>query len=391
MISNLLQREWVAAELQHEATSAIRLAISHGLTIALYGAGQTGRLVASALQGKATLFIDDTPEKAGQVIDDLPVLNQALAFEKYGSNLLVIVCIFSAKHQFSATHQKLKQHFGWDVCPFFQALLLTDQQLPNLYLDQISRQVALRSDYEILFKTLADKRSQEVLLEQLNIRLLADFSVGVDRRNDLGFLQLPTNQALTYVDAGAFDGDTIQEFIGWSQGHFEKIFGLEPDSANFAKMQSRLAPFQALYPDKIELFPSALWSQAGFVSFSETQSVGSAISKEGATRVATKTLADFYDVTGPLLIKIDIEGAELEVIFSSLDFIKAKRPILAISVYHQPNDLIDLFKLIQSLDCHYSFFLRCHGGDGTDLMLYCNPGPVSTPSPLQYIKREIAN
>lgn len=87
-------------------------------------------------------------------------------------------------------------------------------------------------------------------------------------------------------------------------------------------------------------------------------------------------LSDF-DRGAPLYFKLDIEGAEVRAIRSCLDFIAARPVFLAVSVYHSPDDLLDVVSMIHGLDVGYDLFLRCHGRSGEDLMLYAIP-PIKT-------------
>jgi len=377
MAIDLLNRKWDSSKLTREATSSLNVAIKAGIPIALYGAGQTGSLVAKSLQGSAAFFIDDTPEKHGQALEGISVLSAEQAFKEYGQNLLVVVCIFSAKHRFLETKKCLEDRFGWHVCTFVQALFLNQNKFDYLYLEGIEKQSQLQDEYIKIFKNLADERSKDVLIDHLNARLLADFSGSVDSRTELSFLGLASDAIVSFADCGAYDGDTVQDFIEWRGGNFGRILALEPDPANFKKLTDRVSKFPYDYKRRIELWNMAVWLCKGKTSFLSSQSVGSCISDQGNNLVSTETLDRLLPATDPLIIKLDVEGEEWEAVTGALEFIRAKRPILAISVYHKPNDLIDLFNLIASLNVGYKFFLRCHGGDGTDLTLYCLPLPVN--------------
>ena len=39
------------------------------------------------------------------------------------------------------------------------------------------------------------------------------------------------------VDCGAFDGDTVLEFLACTQGRFKHVFSYEPDPTNFDKLE----------------------------------------------------------------------------------------------------------------------------------------------------------
>lgn len=58
------------------------------------------------------------------------------------------------------------------------------------------------------------------------------------------------------------------------------------------------------------------------------------------------------------VIKLDIEGNELEAIQGAENTIKQDKPILLISVYHQPKDLFAIKPLIESWNLGYQFMFR---------------------------------
>ncbi len=58
------------------------------------------------------------------------------------------------------------------------------------------------------------------------------------------------------------------------------------------------------------------------------------------------------------LINMDIEGAEENAICSAKEVICVYRPVLAVCIYHKPEDIFSLIKLIHSISKEYSFYLR---------------------------------
>jgi FkbM family methyltransferase len=58
------------------------------------------------------------------------------------------------------------------------------------------------------------------------------------------------------------------------------------------------------------------------------------------------------------LIKLDIEGSELEAIEGAIETIKKDRPILLISIYHRPEDFFQIKPLIEELNLGYKFIIR---------------------------------
>jgi len=361
-----------APELAARAGKQLSHALANHRPIALYGAGQTGRWVLSHMPDLVTYFLDDTPSKQGQVIDGIPVLSLDEAARRFGSDILVIVCIFSAGHHFPQTKEKLESRFGYEVIHFWNAVLAMASGTPNLFLGPIENELAWRDRYFRLEQKLADDHSRQVLAANLRMRLHADFATNMDSRTDLAFAgSVPEN--LVYVDGGAFDGDTIASFLSWRSSSFARIVAFEPDSHNFLKLEAFLKSLPGDISGRISTHRKALWKDDKGIRFSAGGGVASAVTSDGEIFVDTVSLSTFSDVTEPMFIKLDVEGVEQQVLIGDEEFIRKKRPILAISVYHNQSDLLDIFEMITRWNLGYNFYLRCHGGDGTDLTLYCIP------------------
>jgi FkbM family methyltransferase len=58
------------------------------------------------------------------------------------------------------------------------------------------------------------------------------------------------------------------------------------------------------------------------------------------------------------LIKLDIEGFELEAVKGALNTIKKHRPILLIAIYHRPEDFFYIKPMLDRLNLGYSFIVR---------------------------------
>jgi len=368
---DLWDRPWSAEALHAHATAHLRAALAQGRPIALFGAGRTGRQVAQALGPAVVCFLDDTAALQGRTVAGLPVYSLDEGLRRLGKHALVLVCIFSTRHALGHTRARLRRHGDVQVASFSEALHLTGQGLPNLYLGDIAHQVAQRPRYERLRARLADARSHQVLEQHLRMRLLAEFDAEPDARDALGFQDLADTEHLSFVDGGAFDGDTLQEFLAWRGDRFARVVAFEPDAANADRLRTFVATQPASRRERITVRESALWSSCTRLAFDAGGEVGSALAAAGACAVQTEDLASLDGLPDPLWIKLDVEGAEGEVLRGGEAWIRRRRPVLAISVYHRPDDLLDLFERVEGWSLPYRYHLRCHGGDGTDLMLYC--------------------
>ena len=70
------------------------------------------------------------------------------------------------------------------------------------------------------------------------------------------------------------------------------------------------------------------------------------------------------------LIKMDIEGSELDALQGGENSLKRWRPKLAISLYHRPEDLFSIPLWLNSLNCGYHFFLDHYSIHHEETVLY---------------------
>jgi hypothetical protein len=84
-------------------------------------------------------------------------------------------------------------------------------------------------------------------------------------------------------------------------------------------------------------------------------------------------LVDSLGQPSPDFVKMDIEGAEPEALRGGSSFIKDRRPLLALCVYHRQNHLWELPLQVARVEPDYSFYLRPHNEEGWDLVCYSVP------------------
>jgi FkbM family methyltransferase len=150
---------------------------------------------------------------------------------------------------------------------------------------------------------------------------------------------------------------------------------LEPDPANHAALRANVARLPAAASALIESLECAVDATSGTASFSEQANVGSMLSASGGTAVRTVSVDDLLAGRRAerIYVKMDVEGAEAGAIRGAERTIRERAPFLAVSVYHRPNDLWEVPRLIAALNDEYRFMLRSHGADGADLTAYAVP------------------
>lgn len=172
-------------------------------------------------------------------------------------------------------------------------------------------------------------------------------------------------QGKDVIDGGAFWGDSalvIQEYSPRS------IHAFEPMPVNFMQL------CETQKKNKLE---NLVLVEAGLGEFASDKKLYYHEMLSGASVVSYKALAyerpevhendisittiDEYVLKNDLnigLIKLDVEGSELESIKGAVNTICQYKPILLIAVYHLPKDLFEIKPLIESLNLGYQFMFR---------------------------------
>ena len=174
-----------------------------------------------------------------------------------------------------------------------------------------------------------------------------------------------------YVDCGAFTGDSIEDFIKFFDGNYSKIFAIEPDKENFAKLKAFVR--EKNY-ENISLFNCGVWSKKDTLQFDSRGDMGSNISEQGSVFVEVDSIDNIVESFPVNLIKMDVEGAELSALKGAVNTMEKFKPVLTLSAYHRKEDLITIPRFIKDVYKECRFYLRKHEGlDLYGLDLYAIP------------------
>ncbi len=348
--------------------------------ILLFGAGNTGRMIARAAAGDNSFsvlgFVDDTHDYDGRIIDELPVYSRESAIEKYGAHVPIAVCVWKVGCFYPSLNCMLSNSGFKNVCslPDF-ARAFPESLLPVFYFSDVETIISERDHLIDLEKRLIDETSREVLRNWLWFRITHDYSGMNIFDNDLYFPKFiggAEEKNYVFVDCGAFDGDTILDLAKWRGGMSTRVLAFEPDKANFSRLRDRV---QKLVNDGVleaELRNSAVGSHSGEIGFSATNDESSRVDLTSVYRIPVETVDEVLKSTGWQVnyIKYDIEGFERQGIEGARRTIEDNKPTLAVSVYHRPEDLWSLPMMLSDWQLNYKFYLRHHAEEGIDTVLY---------------------
>lgn len=345
-----------------------------GQEIILFGAGTLGREIAEIAQAQGLnviAFADETPSKQGQTLEGVEI-NTPANLQKLHPNALWVVCVFLPFHSFVQTKAKLEGLGTLNVTSFYEVLRAYPQYMPKYYFDAPSNYDTATLDE--LRGVLADDASKATLEAFETVIQTGDFSV-LPHHEFLKDNPIDFSPAHSFLDAGAYNGDTLEAFIKLHGLKFNKYIALEPDTKNYLELEAKAIK---VFHDggAVLALNDALWKADGSIFFDAQGNTASSIDESAvdgveATTRSLDSLFKEYELDGKTCIKFDVEGAELEAIQAAKHTIGTHKPPMMISVYHKPHDLTQIYNVVKGFNPDYRYALRCHAHDGADLMLYC--------------------
>lgn len=230
-----------------------------------------------------------------------------------------------------------------------------------------------KEEIKLAANLFADEASHDLYNRLIQFRLTGDYSIlpNPDLEHQYFPADIPAwKTPLRFVDCGAFDGDTLRDFEKFNIP-LEAVAAFEPDQNNFKKLAKYVR--EKGIPNSF-LWPCGVYSSSAQLKFSSGQGEASVISNAGTFAVQCVSLDEAIPNFNPTLIKMDIEGAEIEALRGAQRIIQKYKPGLAISVYHAPAHLWEIPLLVeQMMPGAYRYYLRTHGFNDFDIVLYAIP------------------
>jgi len=348
-----------------------RILTNNNSTIVLFGAGIIGlinlRYFKEYGMSDKIVFCDNDYTKQRTVIDDIPVISFDDLRTKYKDSYILI----TSGLYYDDIVLQLKEN-------------KLDKKIINLQQEQtIVSEIQFYEDYKNyynvicdhehrfsqLFDILYDDYSKNILHDRLNYCITANskYLIPLKSKNvqyfDPDIVKLSKNEIL--IDGGAFTGDTVETFIQQTDGEFLKIYSFEPEKDKHSEFINKFSMYH-----NIELIPCGLWRKNSVLKFKAENAGTSKLSEYGNIEVPVTSIDEFLNGKPATLIKMDIEGAELDALRGAEKTIKKYRPKLAICVYHNPLDIVNIPLYIKELVPEYKIFLRHYNKSSSETVCY---------------------
>ena len=235
-----------------------------------------------------------------------------------------------------------------------------------------------------VYDRLADAVSRETFASVLNYKLSGKLSYlqacTTNRTEDMRTI-FSFGREETYLDLGAYNGDTVQEFLQLTHGCYKKIIALEPDPKNYKKLTDYVRQYEL---KNVTCLQAGVWNgcgsleltgnggrqstfweadRSGFATqpLSQTCSMKKKIKKQQVTVVSVDSVLgnDHADY-----MKFDVEGVEKEALEGAAGHLapdgNGALPKLLVAAYHHDEDLFALPLLLWKLQPEYQIYLRKH-------------------------------
>ncbi len=238
--------------------------------------------------------------------------------------------------------------------------------------------------FDETYHWLEDDLSRKTFCAFLNLKISGDISYNLEvvqpnQHQYFNKITAPFKSGI-FVDCGAYTGDTIENYITWSNNEYTKIYAFEPESDNRKRMQSMI--HEKSYAN-IEVLPYGAWDKSETLRFSAKGTTASEVNETGNIEIQAEAIDDVITrqkSDTPFFIKMDIEGSELKALHGAAATISVCPPPMAICVYHRADDLIQIPQYIKSFETkkvRYKFYLRKYMPALTsELVLYAIPYEV---------------
>lgn len=321
--------------------------------IVLYGMGNGADKIVDWCEANSVkisgIFASDEFVR-GQIFRGFTVQKYSDIIARFGGDILIVIAFASERPEVLArfkelaeAHETLAPHL-----PLFDEPEIVSLAWLGKY----------EAELQEVYDNLADDVSRETFAAVLNYKLSGKveylFACDTAREDDLHQI-FTFGENEVYLDLGAYNGDTVQEFLNLTEGRYQHIIAVEPDRRNCKKLNAMAEDL-----GKITVHQCGVWSEAGELGFSDSggrQSTFLAVQKKTVPVNSIDNLAQGLPVS---YIKMDVEGAEVQALTGGANVIKENAPKMFVAAYHYDVDIFRLPLQIWQLVPDYKIFFRKH-------------------------------
>ena len=163
------------------------------------------------------------------------------------------------------------------------------------------------------------------------------------------------------LDAGCHFGQTIETFMKATDNKFDKIYAFDPDQLNLEVCKKNFKDKRIVYSNK------AIYNKNSLINFQDNLGFASKIYNTGDKTVEAVTI-DSLNIN-PTIIKLHIEGNELNGLQGAKNTIARTKPFLMVLADHNNDGLYKIPQYMYSLN-GYKLYFNLHDYCGNTAIFY---------------------
>ena len=350
--------------------------LDKNVPIAIYGSGIFAQDLKDALDESGydfRFFVNkDNFLKKLKISNSLKISEKI--FLNYKEKIQLVIGVHNREVPISKLIKKFKKNIHIDIFYPQDIFHLVEEKMGWRYWLS-SKDYLLKRENFIKFSKalslLSDNLSRERLcsIYKYRLGLMNIYSNFMDKEKQyFNKISIPKRKNIIYCDIGAFDGDTISSAL--KNLFLREIYAFEPVSESFKSLIKKFKTENIRY----NFLPLGVSNQYKKTSFSNSDlsSESARIEETGNDFINTISLDESFNIDFNF-IKIDVEGFEKDVLLGAKKTIMRAKPVIAMSLYHNPYDLWELPILIKKILPEYKLYVRQHYFNTFDCVLYCIP------------------
>ncbi len=340
--------------------------ISSASSIVIWGTGVAAELVyenLSKMKINISVFSDNDKKKWNTIYKGLKIISP----EEITKDSLIIIC---ANFEYNIHHQLNKIGIN-NYIYIDPAYFYADSR--DLVIKKITQNF---EKVNKVYNLLADEHSKYVFRNVLLHRAVYDIRLIWDVYDENQYFGNDIVKEIkgNFLDCGAFNGDTLRRYLKQAGDAIYEYFAIEANENNF----SALTNFCKInHLSNVQCFNLGVWNENGEMCFSTGNYAesGRLVNKNSNDKkIVLETIDHIVSGKAVDIITMDIEGSELKALEGAYQTIQKYKPILAISAYHQLEDLWEIPLMIKKINSGYNIYYAHHCWNMNDTVCYAKEG-----------------
>ena len=211
-----------------------------------------------------------------------------------------------------------------------------------------------KNEIEKAYSLLADDHSRRVFKGALDVFCTGrlKYLKEIESDKDEAFDEILRLHNERYLDLGAYRGDTVDEFLRYTDG-YEEITAVEPNPGNFKKLRENISGMK-----NVTVINAGIADTTGFMKIGKKAGRMPTLGDRDGIEIPVTSVDELG--FSPTYIKVDIEGMESAMLRGAAQTLKEQKPKLNLAAYHRTGDFYSLILQLHEINPEYKIYLRKH-------------------------------